>query len=204
MFSGKLVCAECGYNLRTCYSGKESGVRYFQCNTHVISKESCSGVCVSQPTIENAILSELRKLHDELYDPALAESNILDDNMFGRRINKLDREIKEITSKQESISKCIRNLYVDKVKEVITEDQFNEFMNDFNAESKTLAERLTAAKTEKAYLEHEAEHAKTKRELIDEYYSLEHLSKSVCDLLIDKIEVGGTRRDRKIVLHWNF
>ena len=204
-FAGKLKCAHCGYTLRTTYPANRPGhPRYFQCPTRMVDKSHCVGVCVSQKTLEQAIKDELRKIHDQLFDLDVVSKNIHDQNNTESLIQQTEREIESLQLRKSDINKCMRNLYVDKIKEVISQEQFDMLMSEFESDGVRLKRQIDEAQSRLSYLKESSATQKSREEIVKTYYNVEQLSKSIIDLLIDKIEVGGTRRDRKITIHWNF
>ena len=55
-----------------------------------------------------------------------------------------------------------------------------------------------------AVLEEIIRTARSKHEIIREYMTFDELTKPMVDILIDKIEVGGSRDNRIIQIYWNF
>lgn len=205
IFSGKLKCANCGYTLRTTYPGSNRKVgRYFQCPTRNVDKKYCVGVCISQKSIEDAIKTELKKMHNELFNLDDAVRGIDEVDSAVKVIRQTEQELSALQAKQADIHKCMRNLYVDKVKEVITIEQFESFMDDFTTDLNETTSKIQEVQSQLDYLQKASEARKTKQELVETYYNVDIITKPMLDLLIDKIEVGGTRRDRQIIIHWNF
>lgn len=109
--------------------------------------------------------------------------------------------------KAADFSKGIRELYLDKVKGLISESDYVEMSKDFTAEHDRL-ERVTAeAEKQLAEIEEKIAAGDNRRQIIEQYTNLEHLNREIVEILIDHISVGkripGTR-DVPIEIHWNF
>ena len=96
---------------------------------------------------------------------------------------------------------------MDKVKGLITDDDFVAMSKDFVKEKERL-QKLVQDRQEKIIeIEEKIENGDNRRELVEQYIKLEHLTREMVVTLIDHINVGkripGTR-DVPIEIHWNF
>ena len=96
---------------------------------------------------------------------------------------------------------------MDKVKGVISESDFIDISKDFTAEKERLEHIVADINTQLSALNEKIEIGDNRRELIEQYTNLEHLSREIVETLIDYISVGrripGTR-NVPIEIHWNF
>ncbi len=128
------------------------------------------------------------------------------DNLQGQKSSILS----DITIYQKKIaeySKGIRELYMDKIKGIISESDYVEMSKNFTAERDHL--ECVVADREKRLSEIDAKIAAgdNRRELIEQYTNLKYLTREIVETLIDYISVGkripGTK-DVPIEIHWNF
>ena len=96
---------------------------------------------------------------------------------------------------------------MDKVKGVISEGDYVEISKAFTAERERLESVLAQAQKHLSEVEGQMEAGDTRRELIDQYTNLDHLTRDIVEILIDHISVGkripGTRIT-PIEIYWNF
>ena len=105
------------------------------------------------------------------------------------------------------LSKGIRELYMDKVKGLISENDYVEMSKDFTTERARLERGIVDGQKQLGEIEEKITVGDNRRQIIEQYSSLEHLNREIVEILIDYISVGkriqGTR-DVPIEIHWNF
>ncbi len=204
LFARKARCAGCGYVMR---SSKSRGCHYLQCCTHHVSKDACEGAFIAVDKLEQMVLTELNRL----------TAGYLDKDELARQIefcadlqeqkSSLQSEITAYQKRIAEYTKGIRDLYLDKVKGLLSEGDYLDMSRDFTEERKRL--ELAVADTEKQIetIDERIAAGDNRRELIEQYTNLEHLDRETVEVLIDYITVGkripGTR-DVPIEIHWNF
>jgi hypothetical protein len=96
---------------------------------------------------------------------------------------------------------------MDKVKGLLSESDYVAMSKDFTTERDRLECVIADGKKHLSKLEEKIAVGDNRRELIEQYTSLEHLTREIVDALIDYISVGkritGTR-DVPIEIHWGF
>ena len=96
---------------------------------------------------------------------------------------------------------------MDKVKGLISESDYMEMSKDFTTDRDRLERVVTDGGKQLAETEEKIAAGDNRRELIEQYTNLEHLTREIVETLIDYISVGkripGTR-DVPIEIHWNF
>ena len=99
------------------------------------------------------------------------------------------------------------DLYMDKVKGLISESDYVEMSKDFTTDRDRLERVITDGQKQLTEIEEKIAAGDNRRELIEQYTNLEHLTREIVETLIDYISVGkripGTR-DVPIEIHWNF
>ena len=117
---------------------------------------------------------------------------------------------KEIAAYQKKIMeyiKSIRELYLDKVKGVITEQDYMDLSKDFSKQKDRL-EKLAADTRERLdVIERKIQAGDNRRQLIEQYTNLEHLDRETVEKLIDYILVGKkdpVTKEVPVEIHWNF
>ncbi len=204
LFAKKARCANCGYVMR---SSKTRDRHYLKCSNRHVAKDACIGSFISVDKLEQLVITELRHLASEYLDQDELERNVeFCDNLQGQKKQVLT-DIAAYEKKISEYMKGIRELYIDKVRGLISENDFLELSNDFSTEKERL-ERLIAENQKRlAEIEDKIQAGDNRRELIEQYTHLEHLNREIVEILIDYISVDrripGTR-DVPIEIHWNF
>lgn len=204
LFAKKARCANCGYIMR---SSKNRGIHYLKCSTRHVSKDACVGSFIGVAKLEQAVLSELRHLLDEYLDKDVASRNIRLSDNIDKQLSKLESDKAAYSKKIADYSLAARNLYMDKVKEVITEAEYIEYTRGFTEDKERLTALVESIDTQKVLLEQKRAEAKTKREIVEHYSKVERLDRVMVEKLIDFVEVGKRDKETKqvpITIHWNF
>lgn len=208
LFARKARCANCGDTMRSGKtSPKRGGKHYLQCANHHIAKDACIGSFIAVDKLEQLVIEELNRLSAEYLDRDELERNIeFCENLQGQKA-RLRTDLAVYQKKIEEYAKGIRELYMDKVRGLISEGDFAELSKGFSAERTRLERVVVETEKQLVQLEEKIAAGDNRRELIEQYTNLDHLTREVVETLIDYISVGkripGTR-DVPIEIHWNF
>ena len=188
-------------------SSKNRGRHYLQCSSRHVSKDACTGSFISVDKLEQLVIDELNHLAAEYLDKdELAQNIKFCDNLQEQKARLLS-DIAVYEKKVAEYSKGIRELYMDKVKGLLSESDYLEMSKDFTTERDRL-ERVVA-EGEKQLFEIKEKQAAgdNRRELIEQYTNFENLTREIVEILVDYISVGkripGTK-EVPIEIHWNF
>lgn len=205
LFAKKARCAYCGYIMRS--SKLSDGRRYLQCPNHHFSKEACMGAHISVKRLEGYIVDEINRITQEYLDMDRLERSVAFESDIAEQIKRTQSEISVLKKRIAEFSKGIKDLYMDKVKGIISEQDFVDMTKDFTANKARLEE---ASETLNAKLEElKAREGKEegRREMLEKFVHVEHLTRDFVDTMIDYIVVGrripGTH-DVPVEIHWKF
>lgn len=205
IFAGKVRCMHCGYIMR---SWKHSdGSRYLICATRHASKEACQGTMISVARLEKIVLSEMQTLFGELFDSSYIEKNVRFQNNIELEIKKLNSDIERFEKGIEECSTGIRNLYLDKVKGIINDEEFIDFSKSFHRDRNNYEKFIAQTKEQINVLNKKFEESADKKSMIAKYTDLSVLTRDMVDSFIDYIEIGSTVKGTKqkpVEIHWNF
>lgn len=198
IFAGKVRCANCGYVMR---STKNRGKNYLQCPNHHISKDACVGSFISVDSLEQRIIEELKRLSSEYLDIEFLEQNISIHQNHYAHTASLHQHITSYENRITTISKALRELYVDKIKGIISENDYIEMSKDFTKERERLMNLISDTKKQLSTIKYDP------LNIIYSYIYPTHLTREMTELLIDYVSVDrripGTR-NVPIEIHWNF
>lgn len=205
IFAKKVKCLQCGYYLRT---QKVQNRRNLQCGTKYVSKEACAGCCIDIKKLERIVINELNTIINNLgINNDEINSKVKFENRLQKEIDNVNKNINNCEKDIENCSNAIKNLYTDKVKEIITSDEFVEFSKGFHEEKEKYQNKLTEYNNQLKELNKKLTSSLNKEELLKKYQNIEHLERIQVDTLIDYIEVGKTipgTKKRVINIYWNF
>ena len=208
LFKGLLYCADCGAKLYLTYSNyafkKYGDYRYTTiCYTYSKLYNKCSRHSNSIPVLEKLLIENIknvckqyinRNLEDELVKMAQSESKKNNTNDYKTRIKEIEDRISEI-------SNCIKDLYMDKFKKVITESQFIELSQSFEEERKKLnkeREKYLNISMNDNSNENNRKHIE---KIAKEFLSLKKPSKELLNQLVEKITIS---EENEITIYFKF
>ena len=204
LFAKKARCAYCGYVMR---SSKSNGRRFLQCPNRHVAKGACEGSFISVDRLEGSVVAELNRLSAEYLDMDELERKVQFCSDLTEKKKAIQSEVDAYQTKINQFTKGIRDLYLDKVKGLLCEADFIELSKDFTLQKERLEAQVLECKKQIAEIDTKITVGDNRRELIEEYIGVGHLSREMVEILIDKIMIGkrisGTR-NVPIEIHWNF
>lgn len=205
LFARKARCINCGYVM---CSNKQVGNRYYlRCSSRHVSKDACIGSFISVKKLEETVISELNKLAQEYLNKDELEQKVEFKSNLNQKKELLECEISAYQKKISEYTKGIRELYLDKVKGIISESDYLDLSKDFSTEKDRLENLVNETQKKLTIVESKIQAGDTRQKLIEQYTNLEYLDRETVEKLIDYILVGkrisGTN-DTPIEIHWNF
>lgn len=204
LFAGKARCANCGYVMR---SSKNRGKHYLQCSNRHIAKDACIGSFISVDKLEQVVIDELNRLSKEYLNKDDLEKKIEFSGNLQIQKESILKNIASYEKRVRELSKGIRELYMDKVKGLISDADYAEMSKDFMGDRDRLEELISDGRRQIEEIEGKIKAGDNRREIIERYTNLKHLNREMVEVLIDYISVGkripGTR-SVPIEIHWNF
>ncbi|MCL2053046.1 MAG: recombinase family protein [Oscillospiraceae bacterium] len=204
LFAKKAKCLNCDY---TMVSAKNHGKHYLKCGTRNIAKDSCIGSFVPVSELEKIVLSELHKLIDEYLNKSELLRRIELNTKIQANIDKTEKTLRTYEKSFSDCSKAVKDLYLDKTRGIITEDDFISLSKDFHSE-KGRFERLIKQTIEAlGALNERVKNSDDKSALLSEYLKVEKLTREHVNALIECIYIGKRNPETKelpLEIHWNF
>lgn len=204
IFARKAKCKYCGYVMRSTKSGDR---RYLKCATKNACKDACIGSFISVSALEEFVLCEIKKLSEQYLNMDELEQNVVFNEKLNETKQNLQIQLKEYQEKMDSCSAGIKTLYLDKVKGIITEDDFIQLSADLHKD-KILFEKLIQELSSKIEeLEEKQSNTTNRKEQLEKYVSLKNLNHEIVNELIESIVVGKRDPETKeipIEINWKF
>ena len=204
LFAKKVRCANCGYTMR---STKNRGRHYLQCSNRRVSKDACTGAFISVEKLERIVVQELNRLSAQYLDQDELEQNLAFSSSLLAQKQKVLDQLSKYQAQQEEFQTCLRELYLDKVRGILSEADFLSLSQDFSKEKELLEEKIAETNRRLEELDVRIAAGDNRRELVQRYANLEHLTREMVEALIDYILVWKRRpgeSDPPVEIHWNF
>lgn len=204
LFARKAKCANCGYTMRAI---KSKGKHYLRCSRRYFSKDDCIGSFISVDKLEGIVLAELHRLTDEYLNEDEAYQQLEFTNTLSHKKEKILKDISTYNKKINDFSKGLRDLYMDKVKGLISEFDYLEMSKDFTNDREHYTNLVNELEKQLSSIDEQMAKGDTKKELFLKYRNLDHLTREMVEILIDYIVVNkripGTN-NTPVEIHWKF
>ena len=204
LFAGKVRCAGCGYAMR---SSKNRGRRYLRCASRQALPDICAGAFISEEKLEQIVLAELKRLSALYLD---TEELLRSVQLCGGAEEQKRRLLEEQSAcrkRADKCARCVRELYLDKVKGLISEADFVSMSQEFSGEKTRAEERIASLDAQIADISLHLADGGDRQSSIERYIHPEHLTREAVEVLIDCIFVGKRSPGAKnppVEIHWNF
>lgn len=212
MFSGLLVCADCGSNLHFHFNQKNPEITYFNCSNYKGNRGTCTSThYIRVDFLEQIILAEIRRLtrFASQYEAEFAKAvmGFSKQAMEGSRQLK-QKELNAAMARDRELDTLFERLYEDNVAGKINDERFSRMSLKYEEEQKELHDKIKALKSE---LEKESGKAVTAEMFIStvrKYTRARKLTPRMLNELIDHIEVHQAEKVngeyfQKLTIHYN-
>ena len=209
LFKGFLYCADCGAKLYLTYSDyaykKYGEYRYTTvCYTYSKYYNQCSRHSNSIPILENILIENIKKVCNAYLNRDL-EKELIEMVEKENKRTVLEQEYNKkrdnIETKIEDLNLCIRNLYMDKVKNVITEKDYIELSKNFTQERDKLINEKEELLKLSTNLKNDNNNKEEIEKVAKEFVSLKKPTKELLSRLIDKVTIS---EDNIITIYFKF
>ena len=210
LFKGLLFCSECGARLNVTYSNyalKRYGEYRYTTICYSYSRlysDICTRHSNSIPELEEVLIKHIKEvcsryinenLQDELISMAKKQKQ------FELKQITNEKKLETLEQKISDIGLYIKNLYIDKVKGVVSENDYISLVSDFTKDRDNLIkekeELITIMNNQKPQIDETAKIEK----LAKEFISLEKPTKQLLNDLIEKITIS---ENKEINIYFKF
>ena len=199
LFSGKVFCLCCGHYLRKKNSTKHE---YLVCsNSSTCSNKSS----IRYDKLENIVLLEINKLLDKFYDEGLLKEKINKryNEVYKEKLVSLENELVNINRKINESKNYLKNLYEDKVNNVISLEMFKALVSSYEDDKDRYSKQLDDVNKKISIYKENIKSFDEK--IISKYKKLNNLNRVIVNGFIDKIYIGEIKDNiRNIKIKWNF
>ena len=213
-FSQKIYCAECEkIFMRNVYhvKGSPDGKRaYLQCKgmkKYLICENRNS---IRLDMLERAVIDEinlqLKKFHNKASLERQYNTNKNVKSRYSDRVNALKLEKIKNEKMMNEQNNYYKNLYEDKIKQIITEEEFTTLREIYLQDMENTKKRIQVIEEELKLLKTKTEKKDNIINILNKYKKIDTLNKIIIDEFIDKIyinKVNEKTKERDIIIEWN-
>ena len=212
MFSGLLVCADCGSNLHFHFNQGNPEIKYFNCSNYKGNRGTCTSThYVRVDFLEEVVLGEIRRLTKfaSLYEDEFVKAVIGHSQQAEQTDRKLkEKELKTLLARDEELDGLFERIYEDDVSGKLSDDRFAKMSRRYEDEQKELAEKIKKLRSE---IEKQSSRSMTTDMfigLVRKYTRARKLTPRMLNELVEKIEVFNAEKidgvwEQRLRIHYN-
>ena len=212
MFSGLLVCADCGSNLHFHFNQGNPEIKYFNCSNYKGNRGTCTSThYVRVDFLEEVVLGEIRRLTKfaSLYEDEFVKAVIGHSQQAEQTDRKLkEKELQTLLARDEEVDGLFERIYEDNVSGKLSDDRFAKMSRRYEDEQKELAEKIKKLRSE---IEKQSSRSMTTDMfigLVRKYTRARKLTPRMLNELVEKIEVFNAEKidgvwEQRLCIHYN-
>ena len=212
MFSGLLVCADCGSNLHFHFNQGNPEIKYFNCSNYKGNRGTCASThYVRVDFLEEVVLGEIRRLTKfaSLYEDEFVKAVIGHSQQAEQTDRKLkEKELRTLLARDEELDGLFERIYEDNVSGKLSDDRFAKMSRRYEDEQKELSEKIKKLRSE---IEKQSSRSMTTDMfigLVRKYTRARKLTPRMLNELVEKIEVFNAEKidgvwEQRLRIHYN-
>ena len=212
MFSGLLVCADCGCNLHFHFNQGNPEIKYFNCSNYKGNRGTCQSThYIRVDFLEEVVLGEIRRLTKfaSLYEDDFLKAVIGHSQQADETDRKLkEKELKTLLARDEELDGLFERIYEDNVSGKISDERFSRMSRRYEDEQKELTEKIKQLRSE---IEKQSSRTMTTDmfiSLVRKYTRAKKLTPRMLNELVEKIEVFNAEKvngvwEQRLRIHYN-
>ena len=212
MFSGLLVCADCGSNLHFHFNQGNPEIKYFNCSNYKGNRGTCTSThYVRVDFLEEVVLGEIRRLTKfaSLYEDEFVKAVIGHSQQAEQTDRKLkEKELQTLLARDEELDGLFERIYEDNVSGKLSDDRFAKMSRRYEDEQKELSEKIKKLRSE---IEKQSSRSMTTDMfigLVRKYTRARKLTPRMLNELVEKIEVFNAEKidgvwEQRLRIHYN-
>lgn len=152
MFSGLLVCSDCGANLHLHFNQRNPSIKYYNCPNNNNARKTCPSThYIRVEFLEQVVLGEIRRLSKF----ASHYENSFVNAVMGHSRQALietqryyEKELHKLQARDKEIDKLCERLYEDNVRGQVNDERYARMSKNYDQEQSDLSKRMKAVQEE--------------------------------------------------------
>ena len=215
ILSSKVYCNECGriFMRNLCNVKGDDGSKvkraYLQCKGnkkyHVCDNNKSIRYDIIEQYVLDAINGLLKKCNQKLLEEEFNQT-LERQNRQDTLITNLNKEKATLEKKLNESKLYFKNLYMDKMKNIISEEDFLMLREEYNKDVDSYQLRIQEIEKKLEETEERKDNSKDIESILKKYRHIKELDRIIVDEFVEKIYVGKINKDtntREIKIEWN-
>ena len=198
MFSGLLVCADCGSNLHFHFNQGNPEIKYFNCSNYKGNRGTCGSThYVRVDFLEQVVLGEIRRLtkYAGLYEDDFLKEVIGHSRQAEETERRLkEKELKSLLARDDELDGLFERIYEDNVSGKLSDDRFAKMSRRYEEEQKELSEKIKKLRSEIEKQSSRAASTDMFVSIVRKYTRARKLTPRMLNELIQRIEVHQSEK----------
>ena len=212
MFSGLLVCADCGSNLHFHFNQGNPEIKYFNCSNYKGNRGTCGSThYVRVDFLEQVVLGEIRRLtkYAGLYEDDFLKEVIGHSRQAEETERRLkEKELKSLLARDDELDGLFERIYEDNVSGKLSDDRFAKMSRRYEEEQKELSEKIKKLRSEIEKQSSRATSTDMFVSIVRKYTRARKLTPRILNELVEKIEVYNAEKIdgewvQRLRIHYN-
>ena len=212
MFSGLLVCADCGSNLHFHFNQGNPEIKYFNCSNYKGNRGTCGSThYVRVDFLEQVVLGEIRRLtkYAGLYEDDFLKEVIGHSRQAEETERRLkEKELKSLLARDDELDGLFEHIYEDNVSGKLSDDRFAKMSRRYEEEQKELSEKIKKLRSEIEKQSSRATSTDMFVSIVRKYTRARKLTPRMLNELVEKIEVYNAEKIdgewvQRLRIHYN-
>ena len=212
MFSGLLVCADCGSNLHFHFNQGNPEIKYFNCSNYKGNRGTCgSNHYVRVDFLEQVVLGEIRRLtkYAGLYEDDFLKEVIGHSRQAEETERRLkEKELKSRLARDDELDGLFERIYEDNVSGKLSDDRFAKMSRRYEEEQKEFSEKIKKLRFEIEKQSSRATSTELFVSIVRKYTRARKLTPRMLNELVEKIEVYNAEKIdgewvQRLRIHYN-
>ena len=212
MFSGLLVCADCGSNLHFHFNQGNPEIKYFNGSNYKGNRGTCGSThYVRVDFLEQVVLGEIRRLtkYAGLYEDDFLKEVIGHSRQAEETERRLkEKELKSLLARDDELDGLFERIYEDNVSGKLSDDRFAKMSRRYEEEQKELSEKIKKLRSEIEKQNSRATSTDMFVSIVRKYTRARKLTPRMLNELVEKIEVYNAEKIdgewvQRLRIHYN-
>ena len=212
MFSGLLVCADCGSNLHFHFNQGNPEIKYFNCSNYKGNRGTCGSThYVRVDFLEQVVLGEIRRLtkYAGLYEDDFLKEVIGHSRQAEETERRLkEKELKSLLARDDELDGLFERIYEDNVSGKLSDDRFAKMSRRYEEEQKELSEKIKKLRSEIEKQSSRATSTDMFVSIVRKYTRARKLTPRMLNELVEIIEVYNAEKIdgewvQRLRIHYN-
>jgi len=212
IFSGLLVCADCGHNLNYHFNQGNHDIKYFNCTNYRGNRGTCTSThYVRVDFLEQVVLGEIKRLtkyavryEDEFLKAVMGSTQKTAESECKRK----QKELSAARARDDELDGLFERIYEDNLSGKLSDERFSRMSQRYEAEQSELKERMKSLRMEIEKLASESVSTDMFLSIVRKYTRAKKLTPRMLNELVNHIEVHQAEKIdgewvQKLTIHYN-